>query len=57
MAAWLRPMRGTCRPAYICMYIWWPSHSAVASNIDTSTVAPSPVRSRRNRAASTDWVA
>ena len=36
------------------MYIGWPIHSAVASNIETSIVAPAPVRSRRKSAA---WTA
>lgn len=47
-------MRPTWRSSYIRMYMGWPIHSAVASNIDTSRVAPAPVRSRRKRAA---WIA
>ena len=52
--AWDSPIRSTCLPAYIRVYMGWPIHSAVASNMDTSTVAPRPVRSRRKSAA---WIA
>lgn len=40
-----------CSPRYRWMYIGRPSHSVVASNMLTSTVAPCPLRSRRNSAA------
>ena len=46
IAACDRPMRSTWRSAYMRVYMGWPIHSAVASNIETSTVAPRPVRAR-----------
>ena len=39
------------------MYSGCPIHSTAASNMDTSITAPSPVRSRRNSAPSTDTAA
>ena len=53
MEVWLSPIRGGWLPVCICVYIAWPIHSTVASSIDTSIVAPSPVRHRRSSAART----